>query len=388
MGPKATPSPWQHWSTQAWILRISSECDAARGRACPPLIPFVRSYVHALRRSAKDPADFNKLETASERLQGKLDSFGTKLCAAFPALVEVRPQEAAQPEDVAILLPSLFTEDARAEYGLAHLSTQEHQLRISVLYDTIKKIKTALGVRSFLTRHVRTNSRGYGAVTRGQDASKRAEAVVRRCAQCYRRGWQALEALGIPTHERRGLQKLDDQDLMILSQWIEGEQYKSHGQTLPWIWMLDLDAGEEGAAEDPSHGEQWITEGKIRLHLHCTCLDMISEPSDSAGMGARLRCSSPMAGGDTLTSRRVSEDRGLVYIRLLGLGAQGSTARRAYGRTGCCSTPGVLGLLPKADADILKAVGSRAPLPRACRRAGCQAIDFVFTPFSNSIERF
>lgn len=146
--------------------------------------------------------------------------------------------------------------------GLEPLAIAERHLRIGACFDFLSKLKQALGVRSFLTRHARTRS-GYNGATINQDSIRRAEANVKRYGRSYRRSWQALNALQISQSSRSGLKELNEGDMTMLGEWLEGEQYRSRGTQLPWIWSIQP-PGETPRSKDDVEAavDKWNKEGE------------------------------------------------------------------------------------------------------------------------------
>lgn len=198
-----------------------------------------RSYVAVLQHKAKEgsKSDVDKATLATERLEEKIEQFEERIRSIYPTMEEIPVAKGSNPSDVILSLPSALSPPVIARLGLEELAEAEKQLRIGACFDFISKLKDSLGVRSFLTRHSRTQS-GYNGATRNQDAIRRAEATVKRYGRSYRRSWQALDGLEVPQDERLNLQELKQQDMTILGQWLEGEQYRSRGTQLPWIWTI------------------------------------------------------------------------------------------------------------------------------------------------------
>lgn len=144
--------------------------------------------------------------------------------------------------------------------GLTELAKAEIRLRIGVCFDCVKKLKNALGVRSFLTRHSQ-HQHGYGQATRAQSAIRRAEGVVRLWGRQYRQSWAALDRLGVSEDGRLGLQRLDDGHLTMLGRWLEAEEYRYNGEQLPWIWTLAPLPERDGGEGLIAAVESWKREG-------------------------------------------------------------------------------------------------------------------------------
>ena len=112
----------------------------------------------------------------------------------------------------------------------------EIECRIGNGHDILEKIRQGLGVKSFLIRQQRYESRGYKASTRGHGLTQQAEKKIARLQKVYQTNWKAL--LALPVANLAGLQALESDDLIIRSSW--HDRYRHHGSEseLPWIWKL------------------------------------------------------------------------------------------------------------------------------------------------------
>lgn len=211
-----------------------------------------------------DALDDEKAEQLSERLEGRFQSLYDRLHELAPLLADAEVGSLALPDIVRIPLLSTFSTNERERFGLDGLARIETRLRLRMCFDCLKKLKDALGVRSFLTRHSKTQH-GVHKSTRAQEAIQQAEGVVRKWGKAYRRSWGALDLMAVPVPERLGLQELVAADLTILGDWLEGEQYKYGAKKLPWIWILapvpGLNADEGGQHSANQAVEAWNEEG-------------------------------------------------------------------------------------------------------------------------------
>lgn len=135
--------------------------------------------------------------------------------------IDLTPKEAHKDP---IIVPSRLSPRQQQTYGLQRLAKQEKQLRIGQAFDALVQLRKALGVRSFLTRHAR-KSNSYNITTRAQETLKRAELTVKQWAAAYRHCWDALVRLEASDSELKGLRALNQEDLVLLSTWLEEEKY-------------------------------------------------------------------------------------------------------------------------------------------------------------------
>ncbi|KAG8939352.1 hypothetical protein FRC04_006632 [Tulasnella sp. 424] len=187
-------------------------------------LPGLKSSIQEKIRKHK-----GRLETGLDSHYEFLRSQGLPLSAS-----QLHPKE---PHQDPILVPSHLSSAQQQQFGLVKLASHEKRLRIGLAFDALLKLRKALGLRSFVSRHAcKTN--GYTINTRTQETLKRAEMAVKHWSAAYRRSWEALMRLGAEGHVLQGLRPLEQKDLVLLSTWLEEEKYKDRGSSLPWIWSV------------------------------------------------------------------------------------------------------------------------------------------------------
>ncbi|KAG9017173.1 hypothetical protein FRB90_001477 [Tulasnella sp. 427] len=149
-------------------------------------------------------------------------------------IAQLTPQE---PHKDPIIVPSGLSVTHRQTFNMIRLAKHEQKLRIGLAFNALERLRKALGVRSFLTRHIRKRD-GYAANTRTQETFKQAEINVKQWSALYRRSWDALNRLDTDESALQGLRPLDNKDLILLSTWLEQEKYRDRGSRLPWIWSV------------------------------------------------------------------------------------------------------------------------------------------------------
>ncbi|KIJ28700.1 hypothetical protein M422DRAFT_270002 [Sphaerobolus stellatus SS14] len=208
--------------------------------------------------------------TAKQTLS--LDEARRKLVKALEAwqssLGEFMPPEALQeelegdrnPEKEKLRLPSDFDRSRHTDLGLETLADIEYRLRMGQANDALKKLREALGLKSFLVRKKYQGVGGQYALLRSETEIARAQVNVDKWAEVYRRAWNAMGRLVEEgpdgNHGRGRLQKLNKDDLVMLSQWMEDHRFwrekgeaeetaaanKGKGRKeLPWIWKIEFD---------------------------------------------------------------------------------------------------------------------------------------------------
>ncbi|KIJ23481.1 hypothetical protein M422DRAFT_39593, partial [Sphaerobolus stellatus SS14] len=122
----------------------------------------------------------------------------------------------------------------------------ERELRVGQAHDALKKIRTQLGLKSFLVRRKRLNL-GYTIATRAETEIQRVEGHVKKWRKVYEQVWNALEALRgdhlIPAEHRawRQLRTLRKEHCVMLADWMADQAY--------WKTM-----GERSAVEATQQG--------------------------------------------------------------------------------------------------------------------------------------
>ncbi|KIJ52773.1 hypothetical protein M422DRAFT_242686 [Sphaerobolus stellatus SS14] len=152
-------------------------------------------------------------------------------------------------------LPEFMPPEALQEIlrGLKLLAETEFMLRTGQANDALKKLREALGLKSFLIQC--------------------AQWQVDKWAEVYWWAWVAMGKLRDPdnnaNHGRGRLKQLTQDDLVMLSAWMEqhrvwkekGEVAQADaakrgkgGQDLPWIWKLEFETG--GQPDQPLNDDK------------------------------------------------------------------------------------------------------------------------------------
>lgn len=166
-------------------------------------------------------------------------------------------------QDIRVIFPSSFRDSgARLDLGLRNMEEWETALRIGHGHDLLVKLRGALGVKSYLSKHQTSNARGYAETGRVGSARTRAGNNVKLIAKLYRVNWAALVTLGMTDPEKlKGLQPLQDADLAMLSSWLEEGRYRTR-EALPWVWKLESLVNNNVNSEDVADRiRAWNTEG-------------------------------------------------------------------------------------------------------------------------------
>lgn len=211
------------------------------------------------------PGLSEKVENLRKKLEKGLEAHYEDLTRLAPTITghTLRPADPIIKDP--ILLPSQFTPEQRTSFHLEALTDAERQLRVGHAHDMVARIRAALGIRSYMSRHA-VKSNGYRESKQAQQSIRRAETNVNIWRAIYNVSWAALERLGVTGPELRGLQRLEQEHLVMLSDWLEHERYRSKvlNDRLPWIWTIaTVDMGDGSDESQADQVRQWNLEGTL-----------------------------------------------------------------------------------------------------------------------------
>ncbi|KIO18722.1 hypothetical protein M407DRAFT_31631 [Tulasnella calospora MUT 4182] len=178
-----------------------------------------------------------KLTKLAEKIKSELPNHYTRLLEEYPQLEALGLSPIAAHNDP-IWLPSRITSPEAKELGIEEFLKAEVQLRIGQVLDAINDLKGALSLRSFWSRHVKAQYDSQTRKTKGQTSLQKCKARVREAARMYTTCYEWLSKAAPDVAKAYGFQLLKGQDLVLLSDWLEGGFYKSNQGRLPWIWTL------------------------------------------------------------------------------------------------------------------------------------------------------
>lgn len=233
------------------------------------MLPQRIQYLQLRSRSYVDgwPGITDKTESLRNLLHKGLKTHYEHLAELAPNIVG-HPMVPTTPGSDPILLPSSFTSEQCAAFGIQHLVDIEKELRMGNGHDCVKGLCEALGVRSFLTRHAAALY-NYKENKAAQQSMRRSEANVKLWRAIYVRTWRALGRLGVEGSSLRGLQELKESDVVLLSDWLESSRYRSKStqDRLPWIWTVSplLQPKQNGTDSEHDEVEKWNEEGNVLI---------------------------------------------------------------------------------------------------------------------------
>ncbi|KIJ39694.1 hypothetical protein M422DRAFT_49537 [Sphaerobolus stellatus SS14] len=108
---------------------------------------------------------WNKLQDSRHKLSQVMDSWFRKLGELMPVTaIEALVVADVGPEDMMLGLPSDFPKKDHVSLGICNHALIERELRVAQAHDALKKLRTQLGLKSFLVRRKRQNP-GYTVAT-------------------------------------------------------------------------------------------------------------------------------------------------------------------------------------------------------------------------------
>lgn len=236
----------------------------------------------------------SQLKSAAESSQRRLRIAIEKHRKAVTAIAPQIPMEPLAEEEplheLTLILPSTLAVEEREEFGLQQLSNMEKKLRLGLLYDILDALKKALAVKSYLSRLSREPA-NKSLQTRAMSQVSKSATKVADLKRVYRRCFSALLSLGPSASELGNLQELKEEDLVMLSSWMEEKRYEKEStlpgrgakegeRALPWIWRITpivLAPGEEMSEALKRYNREgpyaFLTESRTKTKVACSYPD-------------------------------------------------------------------------------------------------------------------
>lgn len=238
----------------------------------------------------------SQMANLHKRLEVRLQQHYEKLSEIAPQLSLAGHQICPDaPQNDEILLPSRLTDEEIEHLGLGSLLQVEMQLRVGHAYEAIGSLKKGLSMRSFWTRHVKAQYVSQTRRTKGQTSLRSCQARVKEASRAYTTCYDWLVKCAPEMAQDFGLQKLRNQDLMLLSEYLEQQHYRYNGRKLSWIWTLKpkvLATDDDDDEESSSTGldaivQGWQNECKSGPHSIRQALQLTTLGIGSHSLGVR-----------------------------------------------------------------------------------------------------
>ncbi|KAG9042715.1 hypothetical protein FS837_010478 [Tulasnella sp. UAMH 9824] len=233
------------------------------------------------------PALKARISTLRQELEDGLAVHYELLCSVTPQLADLGLSPGS-PESDEICLPSRFSPEEIEKYGLKELLNVEVQIRTGFAYDALHEFRQGLCLRSFWSRHVTSQLQSQTKKTKGQASLQAANATVKDATRSYNVCWRWLTKIAPQRAEKFGLRKLNESDILLLSDWQEGKMYKRSDKRLPWFWTLrpqvsttPIDEEDQPEKNEPSSKleqvlEAWRSECLYRK-LQTRCVEILTK---------------------------------------------------------------------------------------------------------------
>ncbi|KAG9011401.1 hypothetical protein FRB90_007326, partial [Tulasnella sp. 427] len=207
--------------------------------------------------------DFKLIRHPLPALQAKITSLRDDIISGlelhYASLLSIAPQlnslglspEEAETDE--ITLPSRFTPEDVDRFNLKDLLEIEMQIRIGHAYDAIGQLKQALGMRSFWSRHIKSQIGSQTKKTKGQASLQAVNARVKDAMRTYKVCWGWIVKVSPEQAASFGLRQLNDTDVRDLQE--------GHGQRhriLSWIWTLKPSSTGPGDLTEDAVGETML----------------------------------------------------------------------------------------------------------------------------------
>ncbi|KAH6913567.1 hypothetical protein BKA70DRAFT_1218493 [Coprinopsis sp. MPI-PUGE-AT-0042] len=154
-----------------------------------------------------------------------------------------------QPEEAEIPLPSSFD---TLPNSLKSARRKEIKLRIAQANDTLEAIRSEIGHKSYLYRSNIRLAEGKKQKTRGYDAVKSADNVMRHNIRLYSQATWALERLQAPTDVIARFKKIEREDTKAITTVYKPNLRGQSNIQLSWIWTMDV----QGDSQDSVYLEE------------------------------------------------------------------------------------------------------------------------------------
>jgi len=176
-----------------------------------------------------------------------------------------------------IALPSAFNEDLYQLTCFSYFAKAELEIRVGHGHDILDRIRKAIGLKTFLFRWHKTEVRGLAESQKVSSARTRAKVNLDHFVNQYKRNWIAITKIiqGLALHLNsdlecievlKGLQKIESDDLRMLSDWVDDtpDYHPNRWESMPWIWKVGrYESAEVNQSEVKTIVEEWEEEGTI-----------------------------------------------------------------------------------------------------------------------------
>ena len=158
------------------------------------------------------------------------------------------------PEDLTLWLPSYLGASYLKTAGLKDLIKEELQLRLGQANDSLYKLRTHLGHKSYLYRMNFRSSTSVRTDTRSKQDIRRVALKITRDVRSYHRARESLSRLEASQDILQKYQLIKPDELGVSKDITEENRFGQGSDILPWFWRI-------GGSQIES-SDLWNEEGK------------------------------------------------------------------------------------------------------------------------------
>lgn len=174
---------------------------------------------------------------------------------AVPTIPSMPNQRHGSAEHQQILLPSSF-QAALLPTSLGEARWVEIQLRVAQANNALKRLREAIGYKSFLYRKRLRQEKSKKRQTRAYDAIHASDCEMKSALRAYNQARWALNQLNAPPGTRDPYKPIRKQDTRALTSVYDGNARGQRNIALPWFWNM--------AVADDALGSTYMEQGEIQ----------------------------------------------------------------------------------------------------------------------------
>jgi hypothetical protein len=150
--------------------------------------------------------------------------------------------DAIQPEDVEITLPSSFD---NIPLPMKSARAKEIKVRVAQANDVLEGVRIEVGHKSYLYRSNVRLATGKKQKTRGYDAVKAADGTMRHLLRVYNHARWALSRLHAEGSILKRFKEVQREHTAAVTAIYEPNMRGQSNKSLPWIWTMDVKGDSE-----------------------------------------------------------------------------------------------------------------------------------------------
>jgi hypothetical protein len=175
-----------------------------------------------------------------------------------PSIPSLPDQGYGSAEHQQILIPSSF-QAALLPTSLGEARCVEIELRVAQANNALKRLREAIGYKSFLYRKRIRAEKSKKRVTRAYDAVQGSDRDMKSALRAYNQARWALNQLNAPRGTRDRYKPIGKKDTRALTTVYDGNARGQRNIALPWFWNM--------AVADDSSGSTYMEQGQIQSLL-------------------------------------------------------------------------------------------------------------------------